>query len=235
MKKNVLLFLFSGVLAFGQDHLSSFNVVSVNYKMSPKWSAFVEGQLRSRRDYSVIDYYEIKGGVGYNFIKNNQLFVGLGRYGTYENKKFSQEEFRLWLQYTLSQRLGRVKFDHRVRLEKRFFHNPIDDINTEAVRYRYRLSATLPINNTKVQEKTLFVNAFEEVFFGKGEPNFKRNRTFAGVGYQFNNSLSATTGYMFQREFSKSGNDNFHFLYFSLNFTIDATDEEKDFIIPMFD
>ena len=41
-----------------------------------------EGQIRSRKDYTLIDYYETKGGVGYNYIKNHQIFVGAGRYGT---------------------------------------------------------------------------------------------------------------------------------------------------------
>ena len=57
----------------------------------------------------------------------------------------------------------------------------------------------------------------------------------AGFGYQFNNNLSVTSGYMFQREFALKGNDNFHFLYFALNLTIDGTDDEKDIVIPMVD
>ena len=41
--------------------------------MDPKWMAYVELQTRSRRDYTVIDYYETKGGNGYNLNKNNQV------------------------------------------------------------------------------------------------------------------------------------------------------------------
>jgi len=235
VKKLLFLFVFAGNFVFGQNHLSGFNMLSLTYKISPKWMVYGEGQVRARKDYTVIDYYETKGGIGYNFIKNNQVFVGLGRYGTYENKKISQEEFRVWLQYIFTHKLGDLKIDHRGRMEKRFFYTSQTGTNTEATRYRYRLSATLPLNNSKVQEGTFFVNAFEELFFGAKEPNFKRNRTFAGFGYQFNNSLSATTGYMFQREFATKGNDNFHFLYFALNFTIDGTDDEKDIVIPMVD
>lgn len=235
VKKLGFLFLFLGVFALGQDHLSGFNMMSFTYKMDPKWMAYVELQTRSRRDYTVIDYYETKGGIGYNLNKNNQVFVGLGRYGTYEKMKISQEEFRLWLQYTFTQRFGRLKLDHRGRAEHRFFYASQTGEHTEANRFRYRLSATLPINKDKVQENTFFVNAFEELFFGSKDPNFKRNRTFAGFGYQFNHSLSATTGYMFQREFAAKGNDSFHFLYFALNFTFDSTDDEKDIVIPMVD
>ena len=209
--------------------------MSFTYKIDPKWMAYVELQTRARRDYTMIDYYENKGGVGYNLTKNNQVFVGLGRYGTYEKMRISQEEFRLWLQYTFTQRFGRLKLDHRGRAEQRFFYASQTGEHTEAKRVRYRLSATLPINKEKVQENTLFVNAFEEVFFGPKEPAFKRNRSFGGIGYQFNDLLSATAGYMFQREFSAKGNDNFHFLYFSLNFTFDSSDDERDIVIPMVD
>ncbi|WP_245985415.1 DUF2490 domain-containing protein [Epilithonimonas hominis] len=235
MKKLGFLFVFVGSFVWAQDHLSGFNMMSLTYKISPKLMLYGEGQIRARKDYTLIDYYETKGGIGYSYIKDHQVFVGAGRYGTYEDRKISQEEFRIWLQYTFSHKMGTLKLDHRGRAEKRFFYASQTGTNTEAMRYRYRLSGTLPLNNSKVQEGTFFVNAFEELFFGAGEPNFKRNRSFAGFGYQFNNSLSATTGYMFQREFSTKKNENYHFLYFALNFTIDPSDDEKDFSIPMVD
>lgn len=235
MKKISLLLVFISGFVLGQDHLSSFNMMSLTYKLSPDWMVYGEFTERGRRDYTVIDYYELKAGAGYNFVKNNQIFVGIGRYGTYEERRIWQEEFRIWLQYTFTQRLGKLKLDHRGRAEHRFFTESQTGIHTEANRFRYRLSATLPINKAKVQEKTVFVNAFQEVFFGSKEPNFKRNRSFAGLGYQFNNNVSATTGYMFQREFATKGNTNFHFLYFALNFTIDGAEGEKDITIPMAD
>ena len=235
VKKLGFLFVFVGSFVWAQDHLSGFNMMSLTYKISSKLMLYGEGQIRARKDYTLIDYYETKGGIGYSYIKDHQVFVGAGRYGTYEDRKISQEEFRIWLQYTFSHKMGTLKLDHRGRAEKRFFYASQTGTNTEAMRYRYRLSGTLPLNNSKVQEGTFFVNAFEELFFGAGEPNFKRNRSFAGFGYQFNNSLSATTGYMFQREFSTKKNENYHFLYFALNFTIDPSDDEKDFSIPMVD
>lgn len=235
MKKLGFLFLFLGGFVQGQDHLSGFNMVSFTYRMTPKWMAYLEVQTRARRDYTVIDYYETKGGVGYNLNKNNQIFIGLGRYGTYEKMRIAQEEFRMWLQYTLSQRLGKLKLDHRARAEQRYFYANQTGEHTQANRFRYRLSATLPINKDKVQQNTVFVNAFQELFVGPKAPTFKRNRTFGGVGYQLNNSISVTSGYMFQRDFATKGNENFHFLYFALNFTLDATDDEKDIAIPMVD
>lgn len=238
MKKILISFaVILGLYGQAQDkeNLSGFNMVSITYKFAPKWMAYGEFQTRSIEDFTYVDYYETKGGVGYSIDKNNQAFIGVGRYGTYKDHRISQEEHRAWLQYTLTNRVKSLKLDHRIRAEQRFFHNSVTDVNTNTQRYRYRLSATLPINNTKVQAGTLFANAFEEVFFGPKDQFFKRNRTFGGIGYQFTDNMNATTGYMFQREFASKGNNNLHFLYFSINFTIDPSDDERDIMIPMAD
>jgi hypothetical protein len=133
VKKLGFVFLFLGVFALGQDHLSGFNMMSFTYKMDPKWMAYLELQTRARRDYTVIDYYETKGGIGYNLNKNNQAFVGLGRYGTYEKMKISQEEFRLWLQYTFTQRFGRLKLDHRGRQNTGFSTAKLETYRSEPI------------------------------------------------------------------------------------------------------
>ena len=133
---------------------------------------------------------------------------------------------RLWLQYIYSHNIDRLKLDHRVRAEKRFFSYPQTDTEENTERYRYRLTASVPLNNEKMQANTFYVNAFEELFFGPELPAFKRNRLFGGVGYVYSRNVSANLGYMWQREFSASGRGNLHFMYFALNFTIDR---QKDY------
>ena len=92
--------------AQNKEHISSFNMLSITYKFS-KMDGLYGISDRSIEDYSYIDYYEMKGGVGYNINRDNQAFVGIGRYGTYKEQKISQEELRLWLQYTYSHNIGR--------------------------------------------------------------------------------------------------------------------------------
>lgn len=203
-----------------REHISSFNVATLTYKHDENWQALLELQSRGIEDFVKIDYYEVKGGIGYN-IGNHQPFVGIGTYGTYRNSKFYQREMRLWLQYIYSHNIDRLKLDHRVRAEKRFFSYPQTDTEENTERYRYRLAASVPLNNEKMQANTFYVNAFEELFFGPELPAFKRNRLFGGVGYVYSRNVSANLGYMWQREFSASGQRNLHFMYFALNFTID--------------
>ena len=237
MKKLLILFILIGYFASAQtdEHLSSFNMVSFTYKHDKKWMAYLELQDRAIEEFSKPDYYEVKGGIGYNIDKNNQPFIGIGRYGTYKESKFYQEEFRIWLQYIFSQKISKLKIDHRLRAEKRFFYFPQSGLADNTSRFRYRMALTLPLNKEKIEPNTFFLNAFEEVFAGPNAPNFKRNRLFGGFGYQLNDYIGANMGYMLQREFANSGNRSLHFLYFALNFTFDRLKYNEMHQIPVAD
>lgn len=220
-----------------KQHISNFNMMSFTYKHDNKWSFYVEIQQRSIDDYMLPDYYEVKGGPAYNFNKNNQVLLGFGRYGTYRDSKFYQREYRLWIQYVLSQKINRVKLDHRLRAEKRYFYFPMQDDESNDERYRYRLAVTVPINHEKMAPGTFFFNTFEEIFLGPKDPDtFKRNRFFSGFGYQFSPVVNSNIGYMWQKEYSAvRGDRNYHFVYFAVNFTFDRKKFYETDQIPMVD
>ncbi|WP_258932617.1 DUF2490 domain-containing protein [Flavobacterium oreochromis] len=135
----------------------------------------------------------------------------------------SNEELRFWLQYTYNKSFGRVKFENRIRVEKRLFHNPITDVDSNTERYRYRLNLIVPINNKKVDANTFFVNAYDELFLGPENPTINKNRIYAGGGYQVSKSFGVSLGYLFQRDFGVKSNANLHFAFCGLNFTIDRS------------
>ncbi|MEB3800002.1 DUF2490 domain-containing protein [Flavobacterium columnare] len=227
MKKNllILLLVFSigNVLGQNEEHLSGFSTLSLTYKFNKKWYVYGELQARSIADLTTVDYYEVKGGSGYNINSSNQAFLGLGRYANYREKSISNEELRFWLQYTYAKTIGRVKFENRMRGEKRLFHNPITGINTNTERYRDRINVIIPINNKKVDANTFFVNAYDELFLGPDNPVIKRNRMYAGGGYQLSKYFGVSLGYLFQRDFGLKTNTNLHFIFCGLNFTIDKS------------
>lgn len=230
MKKCLLFLVFA--LFFGklsaQEHISSFNSVSVTYNFHPKFYLFAEGQLRGIEDFSYPDYYEIKGGLGYKLTPNHKPFIGIGRYVTYADRKLDKEEFRVWLQDVVDFKAGRVKFENRVRAENSWFYEPQTDEVSDRIRLRYRLNLTVPLNSAKVEKGTIFANAYEEVFFvTTQEPLFARNRVYGGFGYQIDDHFGIASGYLWQREFALSGNKNVHFLYLALNITIDGSDEKE--------
>ncbi|CAA7386013.1 DUF2490 domain-containing protein [Chryseobacterium fistulae] len=223
-----LSLLFCIVLCKGQDHISSFNAVTLTYKFHPKLFLYGEGQLRGNEDYSYPDYYEIKGGVGYNLTKTHKPFVGLGRYVNYKNHSLSREELRFWLQDVIDFKKGIVKFENRLRAEKSWFYEPKTDKNFQRMRYRYRLNISVPLNAKEVKKGTVFANVYDEVFFvSPMKPTFARNRIYGGLGYQIDEYFGVLCGYLWQREFEAAGNRNLHFIYLALNVNIDDTNHHK--------
>lgn len=143
-----------------------------------------------------------------------------------------KEEFRVWLQDVIDVKAGKVKFENRVRAEKSWFYEPVKDVHSDRIRLRYRLNVSVPLNAESVKPGTVFANVYDEVFFVTTEkPSFVRNRVFGGFGYQIDENFGIATGYLWQREFAKSGNKNIHFLYLALNITIDGSDD-KDYQFP---
>lgn len=228
----VLIFMLLFTAVSAQEHLSSFSTITATFKFHPKFFLYGETQLRGIEDYSYPDYYEIKGGVGYNITKNHKPFIGLGRYATYKNRLLDKEEFRIWLQDVIDLKYGIVKFENRFRAEKSWFYAPQKDETSDRIRLRYRLNISVPLNADSVKPGTIFANAYDEVFFVVTEdPLFARNRVYSGLGYQIDENFGIATGYLWQREFAKSGNKNVHFLYLALNITIDKS-EEKQYHFP---
>lgn len=217
-----------------QEHISAFNALTVTYKFHPKFFLYAEGQSRGIEDYDYPDYYEIKGGLGYNLTKNHKPFVGLGRYATYKDQAIDKEEFRVWLQDIIDFRKGIVKFENRFRAEKSWFYEPKTGRSSDRMRYRYRLNITVPLNAKKIQPGTLFANVYDEVFFVSPiKPTFARNRLYGGFGYQADETFGIVSGYLWQREFDAKGNKNVHFVYLALNINIDGTDHpQKTYHFP---
>lgn len=231
MSKPILL-LFTSLLMLNlsaqKESISSYNVITVNYKHSPKIFAYAEGQLRGTEDFSYPDYYEIKGGIGYNLTQNHKPLIGIGRYVNYKNHSLEKEEFRVWLQDIIDVKAGKFKFENRFRAEKSWFYNTLKDEHSDRIRLRYRLNISVPLNSEKVEKGTISAMAYDETFFIlTDDPTFARNRIFGGFSYQIDNYFALTSGYLWQREFANSGNKNLHFLYLGLSVNIDRTKSEK--------
>ncbi|MBD2754969.1 DUF2490 domain-containing protein [Spirosoma validum] len=152
-----------------------------------KWGGFAEVQARSNALFSQYFYNELKGGVSYDIDKNFTLMVAGGRYATYDYQDLStgplNTEKRLWEQLIVNQYLARLKFEHRYRVEQRWFTFR-DGSQPFRNRIRYRLNMFVPLNNRTITDKTFFLSVYDEIFLNPIGPTFERNRFFAGVGYQ---------------------------------------------------
>lgn len=160
-----------------------------------KWSMHNEIQDR---------FYDVAGRgeqllirTGFNYHLSNQLWLTAG-YGYIENYPTTDAggkkvvEHRIWQQGLFFHSLGRVALEHRGRVEQRFIGDRYRN------RVRYRLLATLPLNNYRMQAKTVFLAAYNEAFFHIEDHPYDRNRLYGAAGYQFTTSTNLQAGYMAQ-------------------------------------
>ena len=227
------IFLLGFLLLYGtniisqQSHLGSWNVINTRVSFNDHWSVYNELQTRSQSFYHDHYYYEIKGGIGYAVNKNLIFLVGGGKYITYSNngnfqKPISADETRLWEQLTLNQFAGRLKLEHRYRVEQRWFTTGYRN------RFRYRLNAVLPLNNYKIEPKTFYLSVFDEIFLTNKAPYFERNRFFAGFGYEFTKLITVQPGYVYQYDYRSVICRGKHLFHLTINFDIDAQKNKNE-------
>ena len=210
-----------------RSHFGSWNVINTKVTFNDHWSIYNELQLRSQSFYHDHYYYEVKGGVGYALSKNFSFLIGGGKYITYSDdgnfvKPVSANETRLWEQLTMNQYVGSLKFEHRYRVEQRWFKTGYRN------RFRYRLNTVLPLNHQKIGPKTIYISAFDEIFLTNKAPYFERNRFFTGVGYQFTKLFSIQPGYVYQYDYRSGIGFGKHFFQLTLTFDIDASKSQHE-------
>ncbi|UFH56869.1 DUF2490 domain-containing protein [Spirosoma sp. KNUC1025] len=170
-----------------------------------KWGGFAEIQGRSNATFKQFFYNELKAGVSYDLDRNFSLMLAGGRYATYDYQALSDgplnTEIRLWEQLIINQYLSRLKFEHRYRVEQRWFTYR-DGTHPYRNRIRYRLNTFIPINNRTVTDKTFFLSVYDEIFLNPIGPTFERNRFYAGVGYQLNSQLVLQLGVVNQTNYN---------------------------------
>lgn len=137
---------------------------------------------------------------------------------------FFFSELRVAPQIILTHNLGRVRIDNRMRYEMRWLgaNQPVDkksfiyggDFSTTTYRNRYRhhLKVSFPINKPKMEDKTLYFQAFNESFvnFGKNVASnnlFDQNRILIGLGYRFTKFVSFEAGFMRQSVYRFNNTD----------------------------
>lgn len=207
----------------------SWSIVNVQYEFTPRWFGYFELQSRSQAMFNHFFYYEVKGGINYRINKNFIAFVGFGNYGTYDWKNIrgakTVDELRLWEQLVINQPLSRLKFEHRFRIEQASINKKYRN------RFRYRLNLIVPLNKKKVENKTVFVSAFDEIFLTDTPPYFMRNRVYLGLGYQATEFLTVQAGWVNQFNYNLNAKGGKNNLLVSLNFRF-VNKHNKDERIP---
>lgn len=191
--------------------IGTWNVMNLKFQATEKWSGFGEAQLRSLKFYTHFHYYEIKGGVNYKVSDALHLTMAAGTYQTYkEGGNFvlpkNSNEFRLWPQIILLQRLSGFKIEQRYRAEFRFTNNGYRN------RFRYRLGLAYPFGHEKKGDAAFQASVSYELFFTDNEPYFERARMQFLLNYKTSKHLTLQTGYVHQFDYQindETGRDFF--------------------------
>lgn len=215
----LIVLLFQVEKSYGQadEYLGAWYIYNGSYYVDPKVELFFETQLRFYKPLSNVEEFFLRPMANYHF--SELVFAGLGySYGntwTYAENKDEKErntEHRLILQAGFNHKISSTKIQHRYRFEQRWFESG------NRHRFRYRLQATIPINDRVIVKGTFFINVYDEIFINsKPELSFDQNRLYMAGGYQFNKTLNLQVGYLYQSRATA----NFHRLQFFLTQKLD--------------
>lgn len=216
--------LLAAVTSAQTNSLGSWNVVNLRYVASDKWSFFGEAQLRSLRFYNHFHYYEYKGGVNFKLHKSVKLSLAAGSYQTYaEGGNFktpkNNDEFRLWPQLIILHDVGRLKFEHRYRMEMRWTSNDYRN------RFRYRVACSYPFGKPKDGQAPFTASFSNELFFTDNAPYFERNRLQATVSWKATRQSTIQAGYLHQFDYRINDETGRNFLV--LGFYHELTGKRK--------
>ena len=104
---------------------------------------------RLKDSFSKNSQYIVRTGFCYHLNKNMRVTFGFAHLGFYSNDRIVKREYRPYQDFMLRQKFGRLGFEHRIRIEQRYFKS-INQGDTFAednynFRFRYRLILSIPI------------------------------------------------------------------------------------------
>lgn len=203
------------------DQSNSWFSYTGNHRLTSKWGLHTD--LQYRRSEFIKERLQVLGrfGVEYYLPNSGELTMGYvwSRHFPFGLQPASSpiDENRLWQQFSIRSDYGRIRLQHRYRLEQRFLRKWLENELGETVlgetylrhRIRYRLQVLVPLNQSKMMDRTWFLNLSDEVFlgFGKGVDKniLDQNRIYLGLGYRFDSKLNLQAGYQNQYVVKKDG------------------------------
>lgn len=190
-----------------------------NHKLNDHWGLHTEYQWRRAADEATANVFQnwqqslLRLGVDYYAKNQTQITLGYGWIKTYEygDQPVSHNfnEHRIWQQFIVKNKIGRVDIQHRYRLEQRFIETynflPNDGYDKSYVfknRIRYRFMVTVPLSRKEFADNTLFLAIYDEPFLGFGKGIGKnildQNRLYGALGWRFNKNFNIQLGYLNQ-------------------------------------
>ena len=189
-----------------QDQLGGWYMYFFDAKFKESsWGVQGDIQLRNWGVADDLEQLLIRSGITYR-PKNAEVKLTLG-YGNITTGTFGDSEAKVKENRIYQEALFPVKFgkrlytNHRFRYEQRFVEN--QDFRT---RYRYNLFLNIPLNKAVIENKTVYLSIYNELFIngersignGNTVEIFDRNRRYYALGYQIKQGMKVQLGTMRQ-------------------------------------
>jgi hypothetical protein len=143
-------------------------------RISEHWSLLADVGFRWQDGFDSRTQYIIRAGASRNMGSGISLGAGIAHLGSYGNENLERVEFRPYQDLGLKHAYPFFELTHRLRVEERFF-NPvsngrIESPNTFNMRFRYALTATIPIVrlSEKSSDRLLLLLLGDELFINAG-------------------------------------------------------------------
>ncbi|GAA0729247.1 hypothetical protein GCM10009430_39250 [Aquimarina litoralis] len=177
----------------GEDELGAWYMYFGTNRITDNLSIHSEAQFRFYEVANTFNQLLLRTGLNYHLTDNAIATIGYGYIntdGTFADipGEENSNEHRIFEQFILKNKVGKVAFEHRYRLEQRFISTQTDDFTEH--RARYRLQLTYPFNDK------WFLNVYDEVFINLQEPIFGQNRLYGAIGYNIKSNFSIQVGYL---------------------------------------
>ena len=214
MKNSLIILVFSiasflpkhGSAQIDEDELGAWYMYffTTTFKES-SWGVQGDIQYRNWNLGGDLEQLLLRGGLTFK-PKNADIKFTLG-YGNVTTGAFGSDnstkaESRIYQEALFPVQFGgRIYTNHRFRYEQRFVEN--QDFRT---RYRYNLFLNIPLNRVEIDEKTvylafyneLFINAQRDIGNGDSVEFFDRNRFYGAIGYMIKKGMKIQAGIMNQ-------------------------------------
>jgi len=163
----------------------------------------LDGEMQNT-NYNVtqdLNWFLVRTGVTY-VPKNSKVKFALGyghaTFGLLGPDNSKVTENRIYQQLNLPQAIGGFNLLHRFRYEQRFFNDFYRS------RLRYGLYLNVPLNNKNIQDNTLYLALYNELFLngerqlknGSQVAYFDQNRTYGALGFALNSKFKVQLGVM---------------------------------------
>jgi hypothetical protein len=214
MKKSLILLLISlcflvprnGNAQINEDKIGAWYMYFYNATFNESsWG--IQGDIQYRNWNIVGDLEQLLLRSGITFKPKNEdikFTLGYGNVttGAYGADKSTTIESRIYQEALFPVQFGnRFYTNHRFRYEQRFVKN--QEFRT---RYRYNLFLNIPLNKAAMDDKTIYLAFYNELFIN-GQRNigngnvveiFDRNRFYTALGYVIKKGLKIQLGIMNQ-------------------------------------